>query len=233
MPPGGSRARAHGRRTAPRGAAPARRARAAAGRREPARPCPSARGARPARPRPRRRRARASAAPISTSPGCAACSSRAATLTASPVASRSSVPVTTSPVMTPIRPSRPSSGQRVPHLDRRAAPRAARRPRAATGTPNTAITASPMNFSTVPPWRSTIALHPLEVAREQRAQPLGIERLAERGRAGHIAEQHRHGLALLVRSARGPAGSAPHSGQNLNAPSDSKPHFEQAATRSV
>jgi hypothetical protein len=27
----------------------------------------------------------------------------------------------------------------------------------AAGTPNTAITASPMNFSTVPPWRSTIA----------------------------------------------------------------------------
>ncbi len=24
-----------------------------------------------------------------------------------------------------------------------------------TGTPNTAMTASPMNFSTVPPWRST------------------------------------------------------------------------------
>ena len=42
--------------------------------------------------------------PISTSPGWAACSSRAATFTASPVASRSSVPVTTSPVMTPIRP---------------------------------------------------------------------------------------------------------------------------------
>ena len=37
-------------------------------------------------------------APSSTSPGAAACSSRAATLTASPVASRSSVPVTTSPV---------------------------------------------------------------------------------------------------------------------------------------
>ncbi len=40
------------------------------------------------------------------SPGCAACSSRAATLTASPVASRSSVPVTTSPVFTPVRSER-------------------------------------------------------------------------------------------------------------------------------
>ena len=42
-------------------------------------------------------------------PGAAACSSRAATLTASPVASRSSVPVTTSPVLTPMR-----SSSRVP-----------------------------------------------------------------------------------------------------------------------
>ena len=34
--------------------------------------------------------------------------------------------------------------------------RAGRRPRATTGIPKTAMTASPMNFSTVPPWRSTI-----------------------------------------------------------------------------
>ena len=68
------------------------------------------RAARPARPRPRRGRARSVASPISTSPGSAACSNRAATLTASPVASRSDVPVTTSPVFTPIRPRIPSSG---------------------------------------------------------------------------------------------------------------------------
>ena len=42
-------------------------------------------------------------APTRISPGGAACSRRAATLTASPVARRSSVPVTTSPVFTPIR----------------------------------------------------------------------------------------------------------------------------------
>jgi hypothetical protein len=41
--------------------------------------------------------------PITISPGAAACSSRAATLTASPVASRSSVPVTTGPVYTSVR----------------------------------------------------------------------------------------------------------------------------------
>ena len=36
----------------------------------------------------------------------------------------------------------------------RHAPRARRHPRAAVGAPQTAITASPMNFSTVPPYRS-------------------------------------------------------------------------------
>jgi hypothetical protein len=41
--------------------------------------------------------------PSSVSPGAAACSSRAATLTASPVASASGSPATTSPVLTPIR----------------------------------------------------------------------------------------------------------------------------------
>ena len=85
------------------------------------RPCPSARAARPARPRPRRARARASPRRSGSRPGCAACSSRAATLTASPVARRSSVPVTTSPVLTPMRACTPELGQRVAHLDRRAA----------------------------------------------------------------------------------------------------------------
>ena len=51
------------------------------------------------------RRAARVSAPIRISPGRAACSSRAVTLTASPVASRSCVPVTTSPVLTPIRSS--------------------------------------------------------------------------------------------------------------------------------
>ena len=116
----------------------------------------SARAARRARPRPRLERARSVVSPTRIAPGSAACSSRAATLTASPVASRSSVPVTTSPVVTPIRPSRPrpANASRIST--------AARQARSASssctaGTPKTAITASPMNFSTEPPWRSTIA----------------------------------------------------------------------------
>ena len=58
--------------------------------------------------------------------------------------------------MTPIRPSNAELGQRVPHLHRRPH-RAQRVVLVRTGTPNTAITASPMNFSTLPPCRSTIA----------------------------------------------------------------------------
>ena len=51
------------------------------------------------------------AAPITISPGCARASSRAATLTMSPVASVLPValsPVTTSPVLMPVRVFRPS-----------------------------------------------------------------------------------------------------------------------------
>ncbi len=71
--------------------------------------------------RPRRRtasrtRSRVSA-PMSTSPAAAACSRRAATLTASPVTSVSpSPPTTTSPVLTPIRASSPCSDDRRSHL---------------------------------------------------------------------------------------------------------------------
>ena len=49
--------------------------------------------------------------------------------------------------------------------------------------------------------------HPVEVACQQRPQPLRIEGLAERCRAGHVAEEHRHDLALFRGSCgrRGPA----------------------------
>src|SRR5262249_35781309 len=49
-----------------------------------------------------------------------------------------------------------------------------------------------------PAMRLNDRLHPLEVPRQQRPQRLRIRRLTERGRAGYIAEQHRHRLALLT-----------------------------------
>ena len=66
-----------------------------------------------------------------------------------------SVPVTTSPVLTPILPSIPSPGSaaRISSAARTARSASSSR---TIGTPKRAITASPMNFSTVPPCRSTI-----------------------------------------------------------------------------
>ena len=81
----------------------------------------------------------------------AACSRRAATLTASPVTSVSpSPPTTTSPVLTPMRASSPCS--EIAGLISEAA-RTARSASSSceTGIPKTAMTASPTNFSTVPP----------------------------------------------------------------------------------
>ena len=45
-------------------------------------------------------------------------------------------------------------------------------------------------------------LDPLEVAVEDRAERLGVDRFPERGRAGDVAEDHRDDLALLARCRR-------------------------------
>ncbi len=109
------------------------------------------------------------ASPISTSPGAAACSSRAATFTASPVTSAwpaEGSPAITSPVLTPIRGtiSTPNSttSSAFSSVSRLRISAAARTARSASsscscGMPNTAMIASPMNFSTAPPCRSTTA----------------------------------------------------------------------------
>ncbi len=93
------------------------------------------------------------------SPGFAACWSRAATLTASPVTRKSpragSLVATTSPVFTPTRNSkRPANTVSAATASRRASAAASARSASlpwACGSPNTAIAASPMNFSSVPP----------------------------------------------------------------------------------
>jgi len=100
--------------------------------------------------------------PTSTSPGSAACWRRAARLTASPVTRKSRpgvVPVTTRPVLTPIRRTSGTARRSATAASRERMRRAARTARSAssscaTGTPKTAMTASPMNFSTVPPYAS-------------------------------------------------------------------------------
>ena len=164
-----------------------------------ARSSPSTPAARPARPRPHRRPGASVVSSSNVSPGCAAACNRAATLTASPVASRSSVPVTTSPVQTPIRPSMPRSGMAICISAAAWSARTASSSCTA-GTPKTAITASPMNFSTDAAVALDDRLHLLEVPGEQGAQRLRIDVLAERRRAHDVAEQHGYDLALHVRS---------------------------------
>ena len=118
-------------------------------------------------PRGRKRNPRAARAVRSDTAiwsGSATCCSRAARFTASPVTMGSpgaaATAASTSPVFTPIRISRVvpwvRSSRRFTSSSRWSIRRAARRARAgssswAAGTPNAAITASPMNFSTVPP----------------------------------------------------------------------------------
>ncbi len=104
--------------------------------------------------------ARRVASPMKTAPGSATLWIREAVFTRSPatIPSRSAPIVTAaSPVRTPTRARRPSAPSSSPS-DEMAATRssAARTARSASssvavGVPQTAITASPMNFSTVPP----------------------------------------------------------------------------------
>jgi hypothetical protein len=105
--------------------------------------------------------------PSSTSPAAAACSRRAATLTASPSTSAlptAGLPAKTSPVFTPTRTcsvtpqSRSSSSLNSARAVRSSnAARTARKASSSCnrGMPKTPTTASPMNFATVPSWRSS------------------------------------------------------------------------------
>ena len=114
------------------------------------------------------RTSRAVTGPRRISPGLAACSRRAAVLTVSPVASvspRDGSPATTSPVLRPTRRlnSRPrrgaSSSLRIASSSSSSAAALAARSASSSwsvGRPKIAMTASPTNFSTVPPWRSIV-----------------------------------------------------------------------------
>ena len=100
------------------------------------------------------------ASSTSTVPGCAADCTRAAVFTASPATMPSPVApsvTATSPVTTPARAASPVAPTRSPSAATAATTSSAARtarsasPSVAIGVPHTAITASPMNFSTTPP----------------------------------------------------------------------------------
>ena len=145
-----------------------------------------------------------------TAPGAAADCSRAAVLTMSPVTKPSSTALrtaTASPVWTPARacsatprddPSAPTRSM-ISSADRTARSASSSW---ATGVPQTAMTASPMNFSTV----AAMTFHGvgggLEVPGEHRPNVLGVTALGERRVANKVDEEHRHQPPLGVRVPR-------------------------------
>ena len=176
------------------------------------------------------RTSRSVCSPIRTSPAEAACSRRAATFTASPVTSVSPAPDTTSPVLSPIRTSSP----RRPTTSRISA--AARTARSASssctcGSPNTAIAASPTNFSTVPPWRSRIvrrsAWYPSMISRSTSGSlcsPSAVE---------PTRSQKTTVTVFLTPLAVPAARSAPHLPQKRKPSGFSLPHERQTVTSRV
>ena len=110
----------------------------------------------------------------------------------SPSAGRAPSATSASPVLTPIRTWKlavlASAVSRIASAARTARSGSSS---CATGAPKTAITASPMNFSTVPPKRSSSARTPRVVAGEQRADVLGVEPFGPRRQADQVGEERR------------------------------------------
>ena len=139
-------------------------------------------------------RGRSSPRPGSRSPGQpTAC--RAAVLTTSPAtipspsAGRASTVTSASPVLTAMRIW--SAGCSTAQSRIASAARTARSGSSscAGGAPKTAITASPMNFSTVPPCRSSSSRRRAWYGASSAAHVLGVEPLAERGEPDEIARR--------------------------------------------
>ena len=137
------------------------------------------------------------AAPIRISPGAAACCSRAATLTASPVTSVSSL---TGHDLARVHPDprlHPELRQRLPHLHRRP-----HRPHRVVLVhhrhPEHRHHRVPDELLHRPAVRLDDPPHPLEIPHQQRPHRLRITRLTQRRRPDHVAEHHRHRLALLA-----------------------------------
>ena len=73
------------------------------------------------------------------------------------------------------------------------------------------------------------AAHRVEVARLHVAQRLGIEALAERRRAGHVAEHDRDRLADLALERAGASSGDAQAGQNAKSSGLSRPQFAQVS----
>ena len=130
----------------------------------------------------------------------AAAWSRAAVFTTSPDAipwpasGLASSDTSASPVVIPIRTSSSPCSSAQSRMASAARTARSASSSCATGAPNRAMTASPMNFSTVPPKRFELGAEPLVVRPENRLHVLGIERLRARGESDEVGEEHRHHL---------------------------------------
>ena len=112
-----------------------------------------------------------------------------------------------SPVVIPTRSSRSSSTakSRIASAARTARSGSSS---CAVGAPKSAITASPMNFSTVPPWRSSSAANALVVRPQECLDVLRVHRLRARREPDEVAEDDRDDLALAPLRAHPVAASA-------------------------
>src|SRR6266571_1507647 len=192
--------------------------------------------------------ARRVASPTNTCPGAAADWIREAVLTRSPATIPSpSAPIVTaaSPVRTPARARRsatPSSRPRWATVAVRS--RAARTARSgssslATGVPHTAMTASPMNFSMVPPYRVITCRH-VSKYRERISRTSSASRVSERAvkptRSANRTETSRRSatgvasdpLAVPGAVVAPSASDVPHSPQNFAPASFDVPQFGQS-----
>ena len=188
---------------------PLRRARRPGGARRPARPCPSASSGSTRSKTAASRTKRAVDSAMSTSPGAAPCSRRAATFTVSPVMSACRVeasPATTSPVLTPMRHSRVApwsrsssllsirSPSRMSSAARTARSRVVLMRRGDAEHRHHRVADELLHRAAVPLDRLR---HGVEVAHHDAPERLGVQALAERRGARHVAEDDGDGLAYL------------------------------------
>ena len=189
---------------------------------------------------------RAVRSPITTVPGSAADCNRAAAFTVSPVTmaspGRGSVVARTSPVFTPMRICNMTSwlctSEAFTSSRRRSILIAARTARVgssscAVGTPNAAITASPMNFSTVPPSPSISS----RIAAKNRSR---TSRMCSGSSCSPRAVEPVTSANRTVTSFRSSpvpedwmVAAAPHAGQNRASAGNGSPHVPQGAVSAL
>ncbi len=116
----------------------------------------------------------------------------------SPASGRASSAISASPVVIPIRTSSSPCSASLSRMESAARTARSGSSSCATGAPKTAMTASPMNFSTVPPKRSSSARTCAWYGCSSRRTSSGSMLLRPRCEADEIAEEARDDLALLA-----------------------------------